>query len=260
MEPSETGVLFENKLNPTEDFNMYLFRNFYNGGGIAVGDVTGNGKPDLFFTGNMVSNRLYENLGNFKFLDITDEAGLNSEGYWSTGASFADVNGDGNLDIFVTLSGRPSGDSRHNRLYINNGDKTFSEKAAQWGINDESLATHGVFFDYNSDGRLDLYLISNSMDELTGFGQTTSDERTEPGGSGSSKLYRNDSNKFTDVTRESGIFNSALGFGLSATVSDVNRDGNPDYMWPTISLKETISISIMVMVHLQNSWMNPFEV
>src|SRR6056297_2126794 len=226
--PEETGVDFTNMLSPTEDFNMYLFRNFYNGGGVAIGDVTGNGMPDLFFTGNMVTNRLYENLGGFKFQDITDEAGLNSEGYWSTGASFADVDGDGNLDIFVTLSGQPEGDNRHNRLYINNGNKIFSEQSEQWGIDDESLGTHGVFFDYNGDGRLDLYLLSNSVDELSGFGESTSDLRTVAGGAGSSKLYRNEGDHFKDVTREAGIYNSTIGFGLSASVSDVNRDGFPD--------------------------------
>ena len=228
IEPQATGVTFRNSLTPTEDFNMYLFRNFYNGGGVAVGDVTGNGYPDLFFTGNMVTNRLYENLGGFKFRDITDEAGLNSDGYWSTGASFADVDGDGNLDIFVTLSGQPEGDNRHNRLYINNGDKTFSEQSEQWGIDDESLATHGVFFDYNGDGRLDLYLLSNSVDELSGFGEATSELRTVAGGAGSSKLYRNEGDHFTDITREAGIYNSVIGFGLSASVSDINRDGHPD--------------------------------
>src|SRR6056297_3379955 len=226
--PEETGVDFTNMLSPTEDFNMYLFRNFYNGGGVAIGDVTGNGMPDLFFTGNMVTNRLYENLGGFKFQDITDEAGLNSEGYWSTGASFADVDGDGNLDIFVTLSGQPEGDNRHNRLYINNGNKTFSEQSEQWGIDDESLGTHGVFFDYNGDGRLDLYLLSNSADEMAGFGEATSELRTVVGGAGSSKLYRNEGDHFTDVTREAGIYNSVIGFGLSASVSDINRDGFPD--------------------------------
>jgi hypothetical protein len=176
----------------------------------------------------MLTNRLYENLGGFKFKDITDQAGLNSDGYWSTGASIADVDGDGNLDIFITLSGQPKGNNRHNRLYINNGDKTFSEEAEQWGIDDESLGTHGVFFDYNGDDRLDLYLISNSLDELSGLDQMTSDQRKESGGSGSSKLYRNDGESFTEVTREAGIYNSALSFGLSATVSDVNRDGSPD--------------------------------
>jgi len=227
--PEETGVHFENMLSPTEDFNMYLFRNFYNGGGVAIGDVTDDGLPDLFFTGNMVSNRLYENLGEFKFKDITTESGLNSDGYWSTGASFGDVNGDGLLDIFVALSGRPTSDSeRHNRLYLNNGDKTFTEVSEIWGIADESLATHGVFFDYNSDGQLDLYLISNSLDEISGFGSATSEIRSELGSEGSSKLYRNDGDKFTDVTRDAGIYNSDIGFGLSATVSDINRDGHPD--------------------------------
>ncbi|WP_340105656.1 VCBS repeat-containing protein [Rhodohalobacter sp. 8-1] len=229
IDPVESGVDFANVLSPTEEFNMYLFRNFYNGGGIAVGDVTGDGLPDLFFTGNMVSNRLYENLGGFKFQDITDQAGLNSDGYWSTGVSFADVNSDGHLDIFVALSGPPSNnDGRHNRLYINNGDKTFSEQSEAWGIADESLATHGVFFDYNSDGRPDLYLISNSTEEIAGFSNASSDLRTQPGGAGSSKLYRNDGSEFTDVTSDAGIYNSVIGFGLSATASDVNRDGYTD--------------------------------
>jgi enediyne biosynthesis protein E4 len=155
----DTGVHFENVLQPTEEFNMYIFRNFYNGGGVAVGDVTGNGLPDLFFTGNMTSNRLFENRGEFRFEDITEQAGLNSDGYWSTGASMADVNGNGHLDIFVTLSGEPGGNYRHNRLYINNGDGTFTEKAKEWGVADESLSTHAVFFDYTGNGYPDLYLL-----------------------------------------------------------------------------------------------------
>ncbi|MDR9366078.1 MAG: VCBS repeat-containing protein [Balneolaceae bacterium] len=237
MQSSQTNVDFKNELTPREDFNMYIFRNFYNGGGVAVGDVNGDNLPDLFFTGNMVSNRLYLNQGGFQFKDITNSAGLNSEGYWSTGVSMADVNGDGLLDIYVTLSGPPGGEKRYNRLYINNGDSsqskdgsglTFTESAKEYNLIDEGLSTHGVFFDYNNDDRLDLYLVSNSFHELGGYQNVTSSARTIPDPRGSSKLYRNDGDHFTDVTEEAGIFSSIIGFGLSAAVSDINKDGHPD--------------------------------
>ena len=228
LTPAETDLYFENKLIPTEEFNMYIFRNFYNGGGVAVGDVTGNGFPDIFFTGNMSSNRLFENLGNYTFRDITDSAGLNSDGYWSTGVSFADVNGNGFLDIFVTLSGEPEGVQRHNRLYINNGDGTFSEKAKEWGIADANLSTHGIFFDFNGNGRLDLYLISNSFHEVGNFENVSGDDRLIRDQLGASKLYRNEGDRFTDVSEEAGIISSVISFGLSAAVSDVNKNGCPD--------------------------------
>lgn len=232
-----TNIDFVNELHPTEDFNMYIFRNFYNGGGVAVGDVSGDGLPDIFLTGNMISNRLYINQGDFSFVDVTDQAGLNSEGYWSTGASMADVNGDGLLDIYVALSGRPGGEERHNRLYINNGDSseemngsglTFTESAEEYNLMDDGLSTHGVFFDYNGDNRLDLYLISNSFHEVGGYENVTGTDREIPDPRGASKLYRNDGGTFTDVTEEAGIYSSVIGFGMSASVGDVNRDGRPD--------------------------------
>lgn len=231
LNANQTNVNFKNQLKPTEDFNMYLFRNFYNGGGVAAGDVSGDGLPDLFFTGNMTSNRLYVNRGNLSFEDVTDAAGLNTEGYWSTGASMADVNGDGWLDIYVTLSGKPEGEKRYNRLYINDGDSTqisFTESALNYDLEDDGLSTHGVFFDYNKDGRLDLYLISNSFHEVSGFEGVTGSDRKIPDPKGASKLYRNDGDSFTDVTEEAGIYSSVLGFGMSASVSDLNRDGWPD--------------------------------
>lgn len=237
QDTARTNVDFVNQLEPTEDFNMYIFRNFYNGGGVAVGDVSGDGLPDIFLTGNMTSNRLYINQGGFTFVDVTDQAGLNSEGYWSTGVSMADVNGDGWLDIYVTLSGKPGGEKRHNRLYINNGDSsenndgsglTFKESALDYNLNDDGLSTHGVFFDYNSDGRLDLYLISNSFHEVGGYENVTGSDRQIPDPRGASKLYRNEGDSFTDVTEEAGIYSSVIGFGMSASVGDVNRDGLPD--------------------------------
>lgn len=233
----KTKIRFSNDLSPTENFNMYLFRNFYNGGGVAIGDVSGDGLPDLFFTGNMMTNRLYINQGNFVFNDVTNNAGLNTDGYWSTGASMADVNGDGRLDIYVTLSGKPEGEKRYNRLYINNGDSsdindgsglTFTESALKYNLEDDGLSTHGIFFDYNKDGRLDLYLVSNSFHEVTGLENATGDDRLIPDPKGASKLYRNDGDSFTDVTQQARIYSSIIEFGMSVSVSDLNRDGWPD--------------------------------
>lgn len=228
LNPAETNVLFENNLTPSEEFNMYIFRNFYNGGGVAAGDLSGNGLPDLFFTGNMTSNRLYFNKGNFEFEDVTESAGLLSDGYWSTGASLVDINGNGRLDIFITLSGPPEGEKRHNRLYINNGDGTFTEKSKEYGLDDIGLSTHAVFFDYNGNGLMDMYLINNSFRSVGGYQGVTGEQRKEPDQRGASKLYRNEGGSFTDVTEEAGIYSSIIGFGLSATVADVNRDGYPD--------------------------------
>ncbi|MGF1669826.1 MAG: VCBS repeat-containing protein [Balneolaceae bacterium] len=225
---SVTGIDFENRLVPTEDFNMYVFRNFYNGGGVALGDISGNGLPDIFLTGNMVSNRLYLNKGNFQFEDITEQAGLISEGVWTTGVSFVDINGNGLLDIYITKSGPPEGDNRHNELFINNGDLTFTEKAKEYGLDEIGLSTHAVFFDYDGDGDLDMYLLNNSFDPVGGYDNITGQARNIPDPEGGSKLFRNDNGYFTDVTEESGIYSSRIGFGLSASVSDLNRNGLPD--------------------------------
>lgn len=222
------GISFENQLFPTEEFNMYIFRNFYNGGGVAAGDLSGNGLPDLFFTGNMVSNRLYINHGDFVFEDVTERAGLRSDDYWSTGVSFADVNGNGLLDIFVARSGPEGGEKRPNRLYINNGDLTFTEQAEAWGVADIGLSTHAVFFDYDGDGLPDLYLVSNSFHNMESFAGVTATAREIPDPLGASKLYRNEGGFFRDVTQEAGIFSSAIGFGLSAVAADINRNGLPD--------------------------------
>ncbi|MEX2344364.1 MAG: CRTAC1 family protein, partial [Balneolaceae bacterium] len=225
---SQTGIDFENILTPTEEFNMYIFRNFYNGGGVAAGDISGDGLPDLFFTGNMVSNRLYLNKGNFEFEDITDQAGLRSDDVWTTGVSMADVNGNGLLDIYITKSGPPGGEKRHNELFINNGDLTFTESAKEYGLAEVGLSTHAVFFDFDGDGDLDMYLLNNSFDPVGGYEGITGEDREIPDPQGGSKLFRNEDGSFEDVSEEAGIYSSRIGFGLSASVSDVNRDGLPD--------------------------------
>ncbi|MEX0770479.1 MAG: VCBS repeat-containing protein, partial [Balneolaceae bacterium] len=229
---SETRVDFENNLTPSEEFNMYIFRNFYNGGGVALGDVSGNGLPDLFLTGNRVSNRLYLNKGDFMFEDVTDQAGLGSQGTWTTGASMVDINGDGRLDIYITKSGPPSPSSeegvRHNQLFINNGDLTFTDRSEEFGLDEMGLSTHAVFFDYDGDGDLDMYLLNNSFKPVGGYEGITGEARQLTDPEGGSKLFRNNGDHFEDVSREAGIYGSRIGFDLSATVADLNRDGLPD--------------------------------
>src|SRR5450432_1257937 len=147
---TQTGIDFSNTVAYTEELNVYTFRNFYNGGGVGIGDINNDGLPDIFFCGNIKSNKLYLNKGNFQFEDITEKAGLNSEGVWSTGVTFADVNGDGLLDIYVCKSGDFKSKNRSNALYINNGDLTFTERAKEYGLDNKGLSTHAVFFDYDN--------------------------------------------------------------------------------------------------------------
>jgi enediyne biosynthesis protein E4 len=228
MDNSYIGIDFENQLYPTEDFNMYVFRNFYNGGGVAIGDISGNGLPDIFLSGNMVSNRLYLNRGDFRFEDITEQAGLESDGLWTTGVSMVDINGNGLLDIYITKSGPPEGEKRHNELFINNGDLTFSEKSAEYGLDLIGLSTHAAFFDYDLDGHLDMYLMNNSFDPVGGYEGVTGVERVIRDPEGGSRLYRNEGGYFRDVSEETGIYGSRIGFDLSASISDINRNGLPD--------------------------------
>ena len=224
---SATGVGFSNIVNYTEQFNVYTYRNFYNGGGVAIGDINNDGLPDIFFCGNQQSNRLYLNKGNFQFEDITEKAGLSSAGVWSTGVTLADVNGDGLLDIYVCKSGDFSGKNRSNQLFINNGNLTFTEKAAEYGLNNKGLCTHAVFFDYDHDGDLDCYLLNNSFRSVGNY-DLIKGQRNTPDPLGGNKLYRNDGGHFTDVTSEAGIYSSKIGFGLGVTISDVNGDGWDD--------------------------------
>lgn len=230
--PSHTHIDFQNNLEYTEEFNTYTYRNFYNGAGVAIGDVNNDGLPDIFFCGNMVSNRLYINKGNFQFEDVTEAAGLESIQVWSTGVSLADVNGDGWLDIYVCKSGKPEGKQRHNELFINQGISsgnipTFTEKAEAYGVADYGLSTHAAFFDYDKDGDLDMYLLNNSIRSVGGY-DLRKDQRLIRDQNGGNKLYRNDGTKFTDVSEEAGIYGSAIGFGLGVTIGDVNKDGWQD--------------------------------
>lgn len=227
MDKSWTGVDFRNDLDYNEKFNPYIFRNFYNGAGVALGDINNDGLVDIFLAGNQVENKLYLNKGNFRFEDITEKSGLAIPGIWSTGVSMADVNGDGFLDIYVCKSGPLGGERRYNELFINNGDLTFTEMAKEYGIADEGLSQHAVFFDFDRDGDLDMYLLNNSARSI-GINDLREGQREVRDPFGGNKLYRNDKGKFIDVSEEAGIYGSAIGYGLGVTVADINKDGWPD--------------------------------
>ncbi len=227
LSESQTGISFRNDLVYTEKINPYTFRNFYNGAGVAIGDINQDSLPDVFFAGNQQSNRLYLNTGELNFEDITDKAGLNSEGSWTTGVSMADVNGDGLLDIYVCKSGPMQGARRHNELFINDGDLTFTEKSKEFGLDAIGLSQHAVFFDYDKDGDLDMYLLSNSGRSV-GLNDLRLGQREIRDPEGGNKLFRNEGNRFADVSQEAGIYGSAIGYGLGVTVADLNQDGWPD--------------------------------
>lgn len=227
LKPDSTGVHFRNDLSFDQDFNIYTYRNFYNGGGVGIGDFNNDNLVDIYFTGNQSKNKLYLNKGNLKFEDITERAGVAGTKAWSTGVAISDINGDGWLDIYVCNSGDVTGDDKENELFINNGDLTFTERAAEFGLADRGFTTHAVFFDYDRDGDLDVYILNNSYQAIGSF-NLMKNERPNRDKLGGDKLMRNDGNVFTDVSELAGIYGSIIGFGLGATVGDVNKDGWPD--------------------------------
>ena len=230
VEGKTSGIAFENRLEYSEELNPYTYRNFFNGGGVALGDINNDGLLDIFFSGNIVENKLYLNKGNWTFEDITESSGTAGKGFWSTGATFVDINADGWLDLYVCKSGPPSDDpGRKNALYINQQDGTFKESAADFGLDFNGLSTHAAFFDYDKDGDLDCYLLTNSLRSL-GVGQDIIEGQREipSAENAGNKLLRNDNGKFTDVSRQAGIYNSDIGYGLGITLSDYNQDSWPD--------------------------------
>ncbi|HTE30651.1 MAG TPA: VCBS repeat-containing protein [Chryseolinea sp.] len=227
IDASESGMDFANMLGFDEDFNIYTYRNYYNGGGVAIGDINNDGLADVYFSGNIAPNKLYLNKGNFKFDDITEKAGLIGKGAWSTGVSMADVNGDGLIDIYVCNSGDIKGDNKQNELFINNGNLTFTDRAEELGVADKGYATHAAFFDYDKDGDLDLYILNNSYQAIGSF-NLRKNARPLRDSLGGHKLMRNDGNHFTDVSEQAGIYGSVIAFGLGVTVGDINKDGWPD--------------------------------
>ena len=224
LSSEKTKIDFINNITYTNEFNIYTYRNFYNGGGVGLGDVNNDGLLDIYLTANQLPNRLYINKGNFVFEDVTETAKLSGNRAWSTGVSMVDINSDGWLDIYVCNSGDVYGDNRQNEFFINNGDGTFSENAEEMGLADSGLSTHAAFFDYDKDGDLDVYLLNNSFTAVSTFNfqKKLRDKRDQKGGD---KLFRNDSGKFIDVSEKAGIFGSEIGFGLGVSVADLDKDG-----------------------------------
>lgn len=223
--PAESsGLNFMNKLSFARDFNIWTYRNFYNGGGVGLADFDNDGLLDIYLTANQAGNKLYLNNGGFHFEDITDKAGVAGSKTWATGVSLADVNGDGWTDIYVCNSGDVKGGNRENELFINNGDLTFTERAEEYGVADKGFSTHAVFFDYDRDGDLDLYILNNSYQSIGSF-NLQKNERGKRDSLGGHKLMRNDNGHFNDVSQSAGIFGSVIAFGLGVTIGDINKDG-----------------------------------
>jgi len=230
--PSISHIDFRNEIKENEDYNILTYEYLYNGGGVAVGDVNGDGLPDLFFTGNMTPCRLYLNKGNFQFEDITQKAGVQGRMKWKTGAVMADVNGDGLLDIYVCYSGPGSDEDRRNELYINqgsvNGVPSFKESAKEYGLDAPGTYTTTVaFFDMDNDGDLDMFMVNHADMFYNPFFNTDKLRATRHLKFGN-RLYRNDHGHFTDISEQAHIDGSGLNFGLSVAISDLNGDGWPD--------------------------------
>jgi hypothetical protein len=233
LPPAYTGVRFENRLTETRDFNVFTYRNFYNGGGVATADLNGDGLPEIVLTSNQGGPRLYLNLGAFRFRDVTEKAGIRFKGAgaWVTGVTIADVNGDGLLDIYLCYAGNGPPEQRANELWINQGAGAdsiprFREMAAQYGVADQGYSTQAVFFDYDRDGLLDLFVLNNSPRPVVSF--DTSNTRGVRNQYGGHRLYHNVGGHFVDVSSAAGIFGSEIALGLGVVATDVNLDGWPD--------------------------------
>lgn len=224
--PKKTGITFTNTVTETDDLNILDYLYFYNGGGVAVGDINNDGLPDIFFSGNQVPNKMYLNKGNLVFEDISEKAGIEGNSSWKTGAVMGDVNGDGFLDIYVCAVVGINGFNGYNELYINNGDNTFTESAAQYGLDFDNYSSNAAFLDFDLDGDLDMYLLNHAVHTPESFGKA--DLRLKRTYETGDKLLRNDGGRFTDVSEQAGIFGGVNGYGLGIAIADFNLDGWPD--------------------------------
>lgn len=240
LSPKRTGIDFSNTLREDQKNNILTYEYFYNGGGVGVGDINNDGLEDVFFTGNMTDNVLYLNGGGFKFKDISKTARVKGKKSWTTGVTMVDINGDGWLDIYVCYSGNGDIESRRNELYINQKNLTFKEEAASYGLDDPSNSTQALFFDFDKDGDLDMFLLNHHIEVINEieFDQARAVRHPFAG----DKLYKNDGGKFSDISEAAGIKGTALGFGLGVAASDINGDGwidlyvsndyiEPDYVY-----------------------------
>ena len=231
---SETGLFFQNNLDERADFNILNYLYYYNGGGVGIGDFNNDGLQDIYFTSNLEGNNLYINQGKLRFEDITDKAGVKGKADWSTGVSIADVNADGWLDLYVCGLSGFEGRKSVNELFINNGPSpstgqiTFTESAAEYGLDVSSFSTQAAFFDYDNDGDLDVYLLNHAFHSVDSYAPREVMMMRTNTATGD-KLFRNELDKgqqrFVEVTSASGILSTPVGFGLGIGCSDINQDG-----------------------------------
>jgi hypothetical protein len=226
ISPTQSKVTFQNDVTETEDLSILDYLYFYNGGGLAIGDINKDGLPDIFFSGNQVKNKLYLNKGNLEFQDISDKAGIEGDSSWNTGAIMGDINGDGLLDIYVCAVVGINGFRGYNELYINNGDETFTESASEYGLDFDTFSSTAALLDFDLDGDLDIYLLNHAVHTQESFGRV--DLRYKRDRQTGDKLLRNDNGKFTDVSKLAGIYGGPNGYGLGVAVADFNQDGFPD--------------------------------
>ena len=224
LSPESTGVYFKNTLVENDTMNYFNYTSIYMGGGVSTGDINNDGLIDVFFTGNQVKNKLYINKGNLSFEDITQDAGVGGDFRWYTGSTMADVNGDGYLDIYCSVAGLSK--ERRNQLYINNQDGTFTEMAKSYGVDDNANSTQATFFDYDNDGDLDLYVANYPIANVNTPNFVYKERMMNVSDIESDKLYRNDGDKFTNVSDKAGL--KSYGFSLGATAGDINNDGLQD--------------------------------
>lgn len=226
LSPEESNVKFNNQLDESKDISILDYLYYYNGGGVALGDINNDGLVDIYFMSNQGKNKLYLNKGGNKFEDISVKAGIEGESDWKTGSIMADVNGDGYLDIYVCAVVGINGFEGHNELFINNKNNTFTESASDYGLDLDNYSSSVAFFDYDVDGDLDMYLLNHAIHSEASYGKA--DIRNKRNYESGDKLFRNDNGKFVDVSAQAGIFGGANGYGLGIAVSDFNLDGYPD--------------------------------
>jgi enediyne biosynthesis protein E4 len=226
LDPKRTNITFANNLTETDSLNILDYLYFYNGGGVASADFNNDSLEDLYFISNQESNRLYLNKGDLKFEDITQKSGTEGSGSWKTGVTIVDINNDGFKDIYVSVVSGYKGFQGKNQLLVNNGDLTFTDKAAAYGLDFAGLSTQASFFDYDKDGDLDMFLLTHSVHSNEAYGDSSFRSRVDH--AAGDHLYRNDDNRYTEVTRGSGIYASPIGYGLGISVGDFNNDGWDD--------------------------------
>lgn len=224
LSPEDTGITFSNTLPENDTLNAMEYDYLYNGAGVAIGDINNDGLQDIFFGGNMVTSKLYLNKGNMQFEDITEKAGVSTD-RWVTGVSMADVNSDGHTDIYICVAGPNKTAEKPNMLFVNNGDGTFTESAGAYGLADTGYSTQAAFLDYDKDGDLDMYLLTNALENFPR--NNSRPKKTNGQGLSTDRLYRNNGdNTFTDASKEAGIL--IEGYGLGVGIADINKDGWPD--------------------------------